>query len=73
VQGAGEDGGAARDAAVESDAARGTTEVRETSLGWNPGGTAGVVRGVTRGAKPGGITGARSPGGLPGRADKPPQ
>jgi hypothetical protein len=39
---------------VESGAARGAAEVRETSLGWNPGGTVGAVRGVTRGAKPGG-------------------
>jgi hypothetical protein len=28
--------------AVESGAARGAAEVRETSLGWNPGGTAGA-------------------------------
>jgi hypothetical protein len=50
--------GAARGAAVESGAARGATKVRETSLVWNPGGTAGPVRGVTRGAKPGGTNGA---------------
>jgi hypothetical protein len=47
--------GATRGAAVESGAARGMTEVRETSLGYNPGGTA---RGITRGVKPGGTTGA---------------
>jgi hypothetical protein len=41
---------------VESDAARGAAEVRETSLGWNPGGTAGAVRGFTRGVKPEGTT-----------------
>jgi hypothetical protein len=49
--------GAARGAAVEFGAARGMAEVRETFLGWKPGGTAGAVRGVTRGAKPGGTTG----------------
>jgi hypothetical protein len=32
--------------------------VRETALGWNPGGTAGAGRGVTRGTKPRGTTGA---------------
>jgi hypothetical protein len=57
MQGAEEDGGAARGVEVESGAARGAAEVRETSLGWNPGGTVGAVRGVTRGAKPGGTTG----------------
>jgi hypothetical protein len=64
VQGAKEDGGAARVAAVESGAARGAAEVRETSLGWNPDGTAEAVRGSP---------GAQSPGGLPGWADKSPQ
>jgi hypothetical protein len=42
---------------VESGAARGAAEVRETALGWNPGGTAGAARGVTRGTKPEGTTG----------------
>jgi hypothetical protein len=50
--------GATRGAAVESGAARGVAEVCETSLGWNPGGTIGAVRGVTRGVKPEGTTGA---------------
>jgi hypothetical protein len=49
---------AASGAAVESGAARGAVEVRETSLGWNHGGTVGAVRGITRGVKPGGTTGA---------------
>jgi hypothetical protein len=49
---------AARGATVESGVVRGAAEVRETSLGWNPGGTVGAVRGVTRCAKPGGTTGA---------------
>jgi hypothetical protein len=43
---------------VESGAAHGAAESRETALGWNPGGTAGAGRGVTRGMKPGGTTGA---------------
>jgi hypothetical protein len=50
--------GAARGAAVESGAAHDATEVRETSLAWNLGGIAGAVRGVIRGAKPGGTTAA---------------
>jgi hypothetical protein len=48
--------GAGRGAAVESGAVRGAAEVHETSLGWKPSGTAGAVRGVTRGTKPGGTT-----------------
>jgi hypothetical protein len=50
---------------VESGAARGTAEVRETSLGWNTGGTAGAVRGdhpgrEARGDYRGGLTSHRS-------------
>jgi hypothetical protein len=47
---------AARGAAVESSAAHGAAEVRETSLGWNSGGTAGAIRGITQGVKPGETT-----------------